>query len=304
MVRVEIPATTANLGPAFDALGMALQLFNVVEMSETDCGLKIAVSGEGADLIERDEQNMIYQAAAEVFARVGYQPSGLMIRLENHIPVSSGLGSSAAAIIGGMVAANCLAGKPLSGPQLLEMAVAREGHPDNVAAALFGGIVVAVAADDRIEHLRFEPPVGLKAVVAIPRFAVSTEAARSILPEQVSFSDAVFNVGRTALLVASLAKGNLEGLLPGMQDRLHQNYRGSLVPGLSEVLKEVRNAGAKGVALSGAGPTLVALTAGGEAAVAKAFKDTWGRFGIAAEVLILEPDQDGARVEYDGKQVQ
>lgn len=296
MVRVEVPATTANLGPAFDAVGMALQIYNVVEMEEAPSGLVIEVEGQGADAVPGDESNLVYQAAKEVFDRVGYRPLGLRIKLVNNIPVASGLGSSAAAIIGGMAAANKLAGEKLTKSELLVMANAREGHPDNVAAALLGGIVVAVAHNNRVEHISFTPPKELRAVVAIPRFSMSTKAARGLLPSGVSFRDAVFNVGRTAFLVASLAKGNLEGLMLGTEDRLHQPYRSHLIPGMAEVLDAVRQAGAKGVALSGAGPTLIAFTAGSEAQVACAMRDTWAAQGVQAEIMVVKPDRHGVRV--------
>ncbi len=296
MVRVKVPATTANLGPAFDAVGMALQLYNLVEMEETSSGLVIEVEGQGADAIPRDEANLVYQVAKEVFDRVGYRPPGLRIKLVNNIPVASGLGSSAAAIIGGMVAANQLTGEKLTGEELLAMAAVREGHPDNVAAALLGGIVVAVAGTDRVQQIGLTPPKELRAVVAIPQFPMSTKAARGLLPSGVSFQDAVFNVGRTALLVASLAKGDLAGLLVGTEDRLHQPYRSHLIPGMAAVLDAVKQAGAKGVALSGAGPSLIAFTAGSEDKVACAMRDTWAAQGIRAEVLVVEPDRHGTRV--------
>lgn len=297
MIKVQVPATTANLGPAFDAVGMALQLYNTVEMEETPAGLIIEVEGQGSDSIPKDETNLVYQLAKATLDKVGYQPSGLRIKLINNIPVASGLGSSAAAIIGGMVAANKLAGERLTTSDLLVLANTREGHPDNVAAALMGGIVVAVAEGNRVESFRFTPPKDLRVVVAVPQFPMSTKMARSILPSGVSFQDAVFNVGRTALLVASLAKGNLEGLLMGTEDRLHQPYRSHLIPGMTEVLAAVKQAGAKGVALSGAGPTLIAFTAGGEAKVACAMRDTWSAQGVHVEVMVLKPDRHGARVK-------
>ena len=296
MVRVQVPATTANLGPAFDAVGMALQLYNVVEMTEIPAGLVIEVEGQGADIIPQDETNLVYQMARATFDWVGYRHKGLRIKLINNIPVSSGLGSSAAAIIGGIVAADIIAGEKLTTSELLVLANAREGHPDNVAAALMGGVVVAVAQGNTVESFRFTPPQGLRAVVAVPQFPMSTKTARSLLPSGVSFQDAVFNVGRTALLVASLAKGNLDGLSLGTEDRLHQPYRSHLIPGMSEVLTAVRKAGAKGVALSGAGPTLIAFTAGKEAEVACTMRDTWAAHGVQAEVMVLDPDQQGARV--------
>ncbi len=296
MVRVEVPATTANFGPAFDAIGMALQLYNVVELEEIPAGLFIEVEGQGTDTIRRDEHNFVYKAAMQVFLQVGYTPTGLRLKVINNIPVASGLGSSAAAIVGGMLAANSLLGAKLTNQQLLELATKMEGHPDNVAAALFGGIVVAVANQGRVEHVQFGPPPGLKTVVAIPKFPMSTKTARGILPKNVSFKDAVFNIGRTALLVAGLANGQLDQLLAGTEDRLHQPYRSLKIPGMHGVLHAAKQAGAKGVALSGAGPTLIAFTAGGEQEIAEAMHKAWVAHEVQAELLVIEPDLQGARI--------
>lgn len=296
MIRVRVPATTANLGPAFDAVGMALQLYNTVEMEIIPQGLKLEISGMGADYIPRDESNLICQVARQVFQRVGFKAPGLHIRMNNHIPVSSGLGSSAAAIVGAMVAANALSGSQLTEEELLLMATELEGHPDNVAPALLGGVVVAVGSEGRVEHFEFEPPEGMMAVVAIPSFPMSTKAARGLLPSGISFQDAVFNVGRTALLVASLAKGHLEGLLVGTEDKLHQPYRSPLIPGMEEVFAAVKNAGAKGVALSGAGPTLIAFTKGNEERIADIMQNTWQEHGVQTLVMVVAPDRKGASV--------
>ncbi|HEX3030913.1 MAG TPA: homoserine kinase [Bacillota bacterium] len=294
MVRVRVPATTANLGPAFDAVGMALQLYNTVEMDIISQGLRFEISGVGADFIPRNGSNLIYKVARKVLERVGFEAPGLHIRLNNGIPVSSGLGSSAAAIVGAMVAANELSGSRLTQEELLVMATELEGHPDNVAPALLGGVVVAVGSEGRVEHFEFDPPEGMMAVVAIPSFPMSTKAARGLLPSGISFQDAVFNVGRTALLVASLAKGHLEGLLVGMEDKLHQPYRSPLIPGMDEVFAEAKKAGAKGVALSGAGPTLIAFTRGNEEKIAATMQNTWQDHGVETQVLVVAPDRKGA----------
>lgn len=295
MVRVQVPASTANMGPGFDCLGMALQLYNSVEMATTTAGLHIDVQGEGSKDLPRNESNLVYIAAMKVFRQVGYSHYGLRLRLVNNIPVSRGLGSSTAAIIGGIIAANILSGGRLSQREILNLACSLEGHPDNIAASLFGGIVVAVPADGDIKHIKIEPPKNIKAVVAIPEFNLATKTSRDALPQQVSFQDAIFNLGRLALLVAALKEGDMSLLGTAMEDRLHQPYRAGLIPGMKKVIAAAKLAGARGVSLSGAGPTLVALTDENHEHVARVMKDTFRQNSVNARALVLSPAQVGAR---------
>lgn len=295
MIRVQVPATTANLGPGFDTLGMALKLYNTVEMQLIPKGLVIEIFGDGASDIARNERNLVYRAAVKVFEQTGYQPSGLKIKLTNQIPLSRGLGSSAAAIVGGIVAANKLAGSKLSTETLLALATEMEGHPDNVAPALLGGIVVSAAVEGEVQWAKIQPPLGLKTVVAVPDFKLSTRSAREVLPGQVSLSDAVFNVSRTALLVAALCQGDLSKLSYAMEDRLHQNYRAALIPGMKKVLAAAKLAGAKGVVLSGAGPTVIALADDNFDLIAQVMRKTFHENGVMAKVMVLEPSASGAR---------
>lgn len=296
MVRVKVPATTANLGSGFDCLGMALELHNTVEMSLGGCDLTVEVQGEGEKDIVRDERNVVYQAAARVFRSVGRHVPGLRIRLVNQIPVARGLGSSAAAVVGGLLAANRLAGAGLSVREIMSMAAAMEGHPDNVAPALLGGLVVAVAVDGEIKCAKLDLPAQLKVVVAVPDFTLSTRLARDSLPQQVSMADAVHNLGRVALLVAGMAKGNLEFLGVAMEDRLHQPYRSSLVPGMRKVLAAARLAGARGTALSGAGPSLVALVDSNWDLIARVMRESFRESGVVARCMVLTPSPVGATV--------
>lgn len=295
MVRVQVPATTANLGPGFDTLGMALKLYNIVEMEEVPGGIFIEVEGDGAEKIPRDQSNIVYLAAARVFHEAKYSPRGLRLKLINNIPLARGLGSSAAAIVGGLVGANIIAGNPFSEKDILSFAAAIEGHPDNVAPAMIGGIVVSAMVEGEVKYCKIDPPAGLKCVVAIPDFALPTKLAREVLPQQVSVQDAVFNISRVALLVASFIRGDLGMLSTAMEDRLHQPYRANLVPGMKKVFAAARLAGAKGVALSGAGPTLVAFCDQNAGPVAKVMKDTFWEAGIHSKVLELEPNPVGAR---------
>jgi len=295
MIRVQVPATTANLGPGFDCLGMALKLYNYVEMKQLDNGLVIEIQGDGIDTIPTNEQNIVYMAAQKVFNKVGAQPTGLKIRLTNNIPTCRGLGSSAAAIVGGVLAANILVGNKLGPKELLEIATEMEGHPDNVAPALMGGIVVSATIEGEIQTIKIAPPTELKTIVAVPDFQLSTKRAREVLPSQITMQDAVFNISHVALLVAALCQGKLDKIGYAMEDRLHQSYRSALVPGMKKVLAAARLAGAKGVVLSGAGPTLIAFTDKSVDLIAQVMKDTFRQAGVRTKVMVLEPSSVGAR---------
>lgn len=295
MIRVQVPATTANLGPGFDCLGMAVEFYNVVEITPLARGTVIEVSGEGANEIPRNEHNLVYKASQLVFRQVGYFPPGLKLRLLNQIPVARGLGSSTAAIVGGIIAANLLSGGKLSIKDIISLACQLEGHPDNVAPAVLGGIVVSVQAEGEIKCLKMQPPQELKCVVAIPDFTLSTRVSRELLPSQVAFQDAAFNVGRVALLVAALQQGDLNLLGVAMEDRLHQSMRSSMIPGFKKVLAAAKLAGARGVTLSGAGPSVIAFADSNLDLISRVMGDTFRQNGVKCRVLVLKPSPVGAR---------
>ena len=295
MVRVIVPATTANMGPGFDTLGMALELYNFVEMEEISSGLEIICLGLGQD-IPRDESNVVYQAASRVFSKIKAKPSGLKITLENQIPLSSGLGSSAAAIVGGIVAANSLMDNRLTGQELIDLASQIEGHPDNIAPALLGGIVISTIVEKQVVSSTIAPPKNLNCVIAIPKFPLATKVSREVLPKDVSFSDAVFNISRTALLVSALHQGNLDLLSFAMEDRIHQPYRSKLIPGMDRVFELAKKAGAKSISLSGAGPTIIAYTSGYEESVVEAIRKGFKEAAIDVDIRIVKPSLTGARV--------
>lgn len=295
-VRVKIPASTANLGPGFDTLGMALNLYAWLEMkpaSETVFHLH----GEHLDGLPSDKSNLIYQVAQSVFHRAGIEVPELEISMYSDIPLTRGLGSSASAIVGALVAANLLIGGALTTDELFDMATALENHPDNVGASLYGGIVTAVWDGAHATALKISPPAGLLTLVAIPDFQLSTSTARKALPETFSMHDAVFNVSHASLLTAALASGRLDLIATAMKDRLHQPYRAPLVPGMSRILEEATQHGALGVALSGAGPTLLALVEEGsrlQAELEGFLLDALAEEGISATTLWLRPCTEGA----------
>lgn len=216
--------------------------------------------------------------------------------MHNNIPVARGLGSSAAALVGGLLGANAVLGNPLDVSELIEIATAMEGHPDNVAPAILGGLVVAVVNNQKVYYQRLEPPTGLQAVVAIPQFTLSTRAARSVLPANIPLADAVFNVSRVGMLLAAVQANNLELMGKMMEDRLHQPYRLHLVPGMSDVFAAAKEAGALAVTLSGSGPTVIAFCRGIKAKVGEAMVDAFARHGVKAITKALSPCLEGATV--------
>lgn len=298
-VKVSVPATTANLGPGFDCLGLALGLYNTVQLETIGGGLRISIDGEGARLIPTDASNLVYRAVYELFMHVGRPVPALHIHLSNGIPVMSGLGSSSAAVVGGLVAGNALLREPLAPDELLDLAIEIEGHPDNAAPSLLGGLVVVVADTGTPVYRRIETP-SLRVVVAVPAFQLATVEARAALPELVPRSDAVFNLGRTALVVHSLAHADYDLLAAVMDDRLHQPYRTGLIPGLTDVFRAARQAGAAGVALSGAGPSVIAFAPAEHDTIAEAMRLAFADHGLDARTMVLETTTEGARVVHAG----
>ncbi|WP_438444304.1 homoserine kinase [Gorillibacterium sp. sgz5001074] len=301
-VRVRVPASTANLGPGFDSLGLALDLYTWVEMSRSEGKTTFQLYGEELEGkgIPLDKSNLIYQVAQQVFARAGVEVPELSVSMYSDIPLARGLGSSASAIVAALTAANALIGSPLSDDELFQLASSIEKHPDNVGASLFGGLVVAYWDGIRAEHIKVAPDERLEVLVAVPDFQLSTEKARHALPKEVAMSDAVFNVGHSNLLVAALCTGRLEMIRLAMTDKLHQPYRSALVPGMAEILEGAADHGALGIALSGAGPTMLALSdrdGGRKEELERFLREMFGRHGIGVETRWLKPDTEGPRVE-------
>lgn len=255
-VTVRTPASSANLGPGFDALGLALTLYDEVTAEVTPSGLEISVAGQGADGVPLDESHLVVRAMNATFDALGKRPSGLRLACANQIPHGRGLGSSAAAIVAGVVLARALA----EGGEVdeLQLAADLEGHPDNVAAAMFGGLTIAwlEGASARVERLDSDVEV----TVFVPSEAVSTEKARGLLPESVPHADAAANAGRAALLVRALS-GAPELLLAATEDRLHQSYRSSAMPESYALMSSLREDGIAAT-ISGAGPTVLAFSRG------------------------------------------
>jgi homoserine kinase len=296
-VCVRVPATTANLGPGFDALGLALDLWNEAEFCQTT-GKKISISitGEGVETLPTDETNAILAAALQLYTLVGKKPDGLTIRCINRIPLVSGMGSSSAALLTGMMGANALLGNPFPRDEILTMATESEGHPDNVVPAMLGGLVASVLDHDKvITRKLLVSPTAI--TVVMPDFYFPTKAAREILPEYVLRQDAIFNLSRAVLVIKALETGDLALLGEVMEDSLHQPYRLPLIPGALEAMKAARQVGASAVALSGAGPSLIAFSGQpADARIGVAMQRAFEAAGLKARIFPLNISHSGASV--------
>lgn len=293
---IRVPATTANLGPGFDCLGLALDFWNEFEVEATGTTLQIKNIGEGADLLPVDEKNTFYQAMQIYAARHQRTlPAGLQITCRNRIPLGSGLGSSAAAIVGGILAASAVLKLPTNLEDQLDCATRIEGHPDNVAPCLLGGLVAAIIDQQKVVAHKFET-TPLSMVVIVPDFPFPTKSSRAALPVDVSRQDAIFNLSRLVFLVEALQEGDLDLLSLGMQDKLHQPYRIPLIPGATEAVQAAKEAGAAAVVLSGAGASLLAVlkTKEQENNVISAMEDAFQAAGLQVRHFTPGVSRSGA----------
>ncbi|MGF1938064.1 MAG: homoserine kinase [Nostoc sp. ChiQUE02] len=296
-VTVTVPATTANLGPGFDCIGAALKLYNEFKFTRLEeGGLTIYVTGTEAERVQTDESNLLYQAFVKFYQHIEQTPPTVKIEIKLGVPLARGLGSSATAIVGGLVAANQLEGTPMSQSQVMELAIAMEGHPDNVVPALLGGCRLAATSGAGWEICDLPWHKDVVPVVAIPNFELSTSEARGVLPTEVSRADAIFNTAHLGLLLRGLETGNGQWLKTALQDKLHQPYRKALIPGYDALNIAAVSAGAYGMVISGAGPTLLALADKLHSeAVEAAMLAAWQEEGITAEVRSLSLDTQGAK---------
>lgn len=312
MVIVKVPATTANLGPGFDCLGLALNLYNYVSIEKSE-RFKIVIMGEGKGDIPQGMSNIVYQCIQEVvqkaFQKKGYQQNELRkedfqrlhITLTNNIPPARGLGSSSAALVGGALGANHLLGNPLSHRELLNIIVRIEGHPDNILPAFFGGLVLSTQLEDgEILWSKTKVTTDWRYVLAIPEFHLNTEKSRSVLPEVLSFSDAVFNLGRVSMVKEGFVRNDISLLGKVMDDRIHEPYRKGLVPGLEEILGKLRRERFP-VALSGAGPTVLVIVESEEEgrSVGQRIQAIFSNYGVFSSIKILQSNNHGAEVLTD-----
>lgn len=295
-VTVRIPATTANLGPGFDCLALALDLWNEATFSLQGKGIQIQITGEGETRLPKDEHNLLVRTLLDHFQSLDVpKPRGLRVVCRNAIPLGSGLGSSASAVLAGLLGARALLEHNADPDEILRLAVEIEGHADNAAAALLGGLIIVVQ-EQRSFYTHRIPIPSLEVVYVLPDVYLPTQVARAALPQKIPLSDAVFNLGHTALVIEALRNGDLSLLQKAMQDRLHQPYRLKLIPGAADAFQAAQQAGASAIALSGAGPGLIAFCSGNTHEVASAMLTAFEQAGVAARKFILKTSAKGAEI--------
>ena len=298
-MRIRIPATTANVGCGYDTFGMALGYYNYIDCKEADKP-SVQIIGQGAQHLPLNERNLMLRAVQAVCDAAGRSSLKLAIIAHNNIPLARGMGSSSAAIVGGLYAANQLLGLPLSCEELLAIGTEIEGHPDNVAPALFGGFIIIVNDSNRQHIKRIKLPESLMAVLAIPDFPVQTKKARAILPHKVPLADAVYNLSHAAMLAVSLAEGDLPCFGAMLKDRLHQPYRSNLIPGAADVMAAAQAKGALGCVISGSGPAMIAFYEGNKEqgkTIGQAMQQAFCAHELEAQCMQVALDNHGTRVE-------
>ncbi|MTI68616.1 MAG: homoserine kinase [Firmicutes bacterium] len=255
MIKIKVPATSANIGPGFDCLGISLKLFNEIKVREIDKGLVI----KGGEKKFRNKFNLIYTSMSKCFDIVGYKPKGIEIDLDTKIPISRGLGSSASCIVSGVMAANEISNSKLSKEDILNISTNIEGHPDNITPAIYGGLTVSILEKNKVYFNKIYIKKGLKFLAIVPDYKLSTKESRNVLPKNIKYSDGVFNIGRVSLLISSLVNGRFDLLKLACKDKLHQNYRGKLISNYEKIIDYCNKSETKGVYLSGAGPTIMVI---------------------------------------------
>jgi len=296
-VSIAIPATSANMDSGLDCLGMALNIYNIVTFMIGDIPCGINITGEGAEKLSHDTNNLIYCTAVRVYQKLGKSVPGLTINCQNNIPFMRGLDSSSAAIMYSIMAVNEFCDRPFFQDDMLELGLEIEEHPDNITPALLGDCQVVVKdSDNHLLHCSIPLPSGLKAVLFISDFIMATREARNILPQQVKREDAVYNVGRAALLIASLIEGRVEYLKTATDDRLHQTARQRLFPTMGNIFAAALSAGALGVFLSGSGPTILAFAMGNTEEIGKKMATVAREKGINGRIRVAESCNEGAHI--------
>lgn len=298
MVKVRVPATSANMGPGFDSLGIAFDLYNEYEFSEIDIGLEF----EGIPKEFCNTENLIYEAMIKCFKKAKYKASGLRIKVvKQDIPISRGLGSSSSCIVAGLIGANAIMGNKFSVDELFNIGVEMEGHPDNVAPAMFGDMVVSIMKNKLAVYNKINIKPGVKFIALIPDFKLSTKEAREVLPKEISLKQGVYNIGRASLLVSCFASGNYENLKYACDDSIHQNYRSKLINYYDEVYNKVYELGALGCFLSGAGPTIMSIVKDSDKYFILGIKEYLKNNNINWDVVELVVDKYGAVLRGDNK---
>lgn len=294
-VKVKIPATTANMGPGFDTLGMALKLYNEIEVEEISGKTEIYNDSVKSD--ENYKDNLIYKSIIAALEKFNYNYNGFKINvLKCDIPMSRGLGSSAACIVGGITAANAIMGNELTMEDIISIATEIEGHPDNVVPAAVGGMVVSIKENDKINYSKINMPKQLKFAAMIPEFEVSTALSRKVLPDLYKKEDCIFNISRSTMLVSSLYNEDFDKLRLCFNDRIHQPYRRKLINNLDAIFDKSKELGSVGEFISGSGSTLMAVVSENENKFIEGMTEFLNKLNDKWRIILLEPDTDGVRV--------
>lgn len=291
MVRITVPASTANIGPGFDTLGLALNLYNIYEFEEIENGLVI----EGCSEEYCNENNLVFKSFKIVADKIGCIINGLKIHMETQIPVSRGLGSSSACIVGGVFGANALLNGNFTKDELFKIAVEIEGHPDNIAPAVYGGLTASLVDEDGPYYMSYKINEKILFCALIPNFETSTSQARKLLPQKVTFNDAIFNVSRVAVLLKSLETGDFSMIKRSLKDKLHQEYRKELIHEYDEVEKICMENNSVVMFVSGSGPTLMNIIEKSD--FTKAINDSIIELKHEWEIKFLKADENGVLVE-------
>ena len=308
-VSVKVPATTANIGPGFDCLGMALPIYNTITIEETvlpGTGVEINVLADNdsidqlsLDHVPSDENSIVYKAVELLYNSIGQSPSELKINIHSNIPVARGLGSSSSVIVGALIAANELLGRPADEVALLSIACEIEGHPDNITPAIVGGLVISSQEEDgSVVYRKIEWPDDWAVTVCVPDFELSTDIARSVLPKEVPMKDAIFNAKRLAMFVQAVHTKDSELMKLALQDRLHQPYRMKLVPGLDKIIDNLRHFdNVLGCVLSGAGSSILVISERNDLdKIRTIVRDTWADQNIKCDIKTLSVENNGAQI--------
>ncbi len=297
-ITFKVPATTANIGPGFDCLGAALTLYNEFTFTLKDQGkTSFQVIGAESEKVSLTEDNLLYQSFVKLYEHLEQTPPTVEIQIKVGVPLARGLGSSATAIIGGLLGANHFVTQPLSDEELLNLAIAIEGHPDNVVPAFLGNCILSVKEGNSWEFVPITCHPELAFILGIPDFELSTEEARKVLPKQLTYASAIYNISHLGLLIKALETGKEKWLKMALNDELHQPYRQNLIKGYDEVKKAALQAGAYNMVISGAGPTLLSITSYNSAnQVVSAMEKAWQSMGVNAKVQSLALDVTGAKI--------
>lgn len=295
MIKLRVPASSANMGAGFDTLGVALGLYNRITVEEIPEGLEV-INRNTQSFIPKDTNNLIYRAMIHLFESIGYKPKGYRIEQNSQIPMTRGLGSSSACIVGGMLAANIISGRTLSYNEIIHLASKMEGHPDNVGPALYGGFCVSLTDGDKTIIKSTKINSDIKFAVIIPDFFVATKKSRGVLPAKVDFRDAVYNISHASMMQAAMISGDMDALRIAVKDKMHQQYRKSYIDGMENIFNQTYSLGSYATYLSGSGPTVLSVISGDSRGFVRGMREYFERNSLRWKCMVLPVDNVGTVV--------